>query len=132
VACCHAHQSDSRLWSTHHAPFAGHGGPALTPFLSPTNARGCEPKKQNRKAGDSPVEVSAKITGLTPNTAASYRVLAGFYGPIASPEVGFTTAKIAAPALETKGSGGVGETKVGASSATLYASVNPRGATLST
>jgi hypothetical protein len=47
-------------------------------------------------SGDSPVEVSAKITGLTPNTAASYRVLAGFYGPIASPEVGFTTAKIAA------------------------------------
>jgi hypothetical protein len=59
-------------------------------------------------------------------------VLAGFYGPIDSSEVGFTTAKIAAPALETKGSGGVGETKVGASSATLYASVNPRGATLST
>jgi trimeric autotransporter adhesin len=93
--------------------------------------RGCDPKKQNRKAGDSPVEVSAKITGLTPNTAASYRVLAGFYGPTDSSEVGFTTAKIAAPAVETKGSGSVGETKVGASSATLYASVNPRGATVS-
>ena len=78
-------------------------------------------------SGDSPVEVSAKVTGLTPNTAASYRVQAGFYSPIASTEVGFTTAKVAAPAVETKGTGGVG-----ASSATLYASVNPRGGTVST
>jgi len=78
-------------------------------------------------SGGSPVEVSAKITGLEPNTAASYRVLAGFYGPISSSEVGFTTAKVAAPAVETKGSG-----SVGASSATLYASVNPRGGSVST
>jgi len=78
-------------------------------------------------SGGSPVEVSAKITGLSPNTAASYRVLAGFYSLIASTEVGFTTAKVAAPAVETKGSG-----SVGASSATLYASVNPRGASVST
>jgi hypothetical protein len=78
-------------------------------------------------SGGSPVEVSAKITGLTPNTAASYRVLAGFYGLLASTEVGFTTAKVAAPAVETKGSG-----SVGSSSATVYASVNPRGASVST
>jgi len=77
-------------------------------------------------SGDSPVEVSAKVTGLTPNTAVSYRVLAGFYGLLASPEIGFTTAKVAAPAVETKGAGGVGT-----SSATLYASVNPRGGSVS-
>jgi len=41
--------------------------------------------------------------------------------------LGFTTAKVAAPAVETKGAGGVGS-----SSATLYASVNPRGGNVST
>ena len=82
---------------------------------------------RRNESNDSPVEVSAKITGLAPNTAASYRVLGGFYGPISSTEVGFTTAKVAAPAVETKGSGGVGS-----NSATLYASVNPRGASVST
>ena len=78
------------------------------------------------RIGRQPVEVSAKITGLAPNTAASYRVLSGFYGPISSTEIGFTTAKVAAPAVETKGAGGVGS-----SSVTLYASVNPRGGSVS-
>jgi len=85
------------------------------------------PCKKLPGSGGSPVEVSAKLTGLAPNTAASYRVLAGFYGLIASPEIGFTTAKVAAPAVETKGSG-----SIGTSSATLYASVNPRGGNVST
>jgi hypothetical protein len=77
-------------------------------------------------SGDNPVEVSAKVSGLTPSTAASYRVRAGFYGLFSSTEAAFQTAKIAAPAVETKGYGGVG-----ASSATVYASVNPRGGAIS-
>ena len=51
----------------------------------------------------------------------------GSSAPTTSADADFTTAKIAAPAVETKGSGGVG-----ASSATLYASVNPRGGSVST
>jgi phosphodiesterase/alkaline phosphatase D-like protein len=100
--------------------------PKKTHTQHTTQVQRNSPCKKLPGSGDSPVEVSAKITGLTPNTAASYRVLAGFYGLIASPEVGFTTAKVAAPAVETKGTG-----SVGASSATLYASVNPRGGTVS-
>jgi hypothetical protein len=86
-----------------------------------------QPKKQNRKAGDSPVEVSAKLTGLTPSTGYHFRVVTkNSKGTQQGPDIAFTTLRIAAPSVETKGSG-----SVGASSATLYASVNPRGATVS-
>jgi hypothetical protein len=43
------------------------------------------------------------------------------------PDIVFRTLPVVAPSVETKGSGGVG-----ASSATLYASVNPRGGSVST
>jgi hypothetical protein len=79
-------------------------------------------------SGSSPVEVSAKITALTPNTEYHFRVVtknAG--GTIEGPDVTFKTLKVAAPAVETKAASAVGQT-----TATLNASVNPRGAPLST
>ena len=48
-------------------------------------------------------------------------------GTVDGPDVTFRTLPVTAPSVETKGSGGVGT-----SSATLYASVNPRGGTVST
>ena len=79
-------------------------------------------------SGTSPVEVSAKITALTPNTEYHFRVVtknAG--GTIEGPDVTFKTLKAAAPAVETKAASAVGQT-----TATLNASVNPRGGALST
>jgi phosphodiesterase/alkaline phosphatase D-like protein len=79
-------------------------------------------------SGTSPVEVSAKITALTPNTAYHFRVVtknAG--GTVEGPDVTFKTLKVAAPSVETKAASAVGQT-----TATLNASVNPRGAPLST
>jgi hypothetical protein len=43
------------------------------------------------------------------------------------PDIAFTTLKVTAPSVETKGAGGVGET-----AATVFASVNPRGGSVST
>ena len=79
-------------------------------------------------SGSSPVAVSAKITGLTPSTGYHFRVVTkSSSSTVDGPDVTFRTLPITAPSVETKGSGGVGT-----SSATLYASVNPRGGTLST
>jgi subtilase family serine protease len=79
-------------------------------------------------SGSSPVEVSAKIAGLTPNTEYHFRVVTtSSGGTIEGPDVTFKTLKVAAPSVETKAATGVGET-----AATLNASVNPRGEALST
>jgi subtilase family serine protease len=51
----------------------------------------------------------------------------GVSGTVEGPDVTFKTLKVAAPAVETKAASAVGQT-----SATLNASVNPRGAPLST
>jgi subtilase family serine protease len=78
-------------------------------------------------SGSSPVEVSAKITGLTPNTEYHFRIVTkSSGGTVEGPDVTFKTLKVAAPSVETKAASGVGET-----SATLNASVNPRGEALS-
>ncbi len=77
--------------------------------------------------GESPVAVSAKVAGLTPNTEYHFRIVtknAG--GTIEGSDVTFHTLRVAAPSVETKAASGVGET-----SATLNASVNPRGGALS-
>lgn len=86
------------------------------------------PCKSLPGSGTSPVEVSAKVAGLTPNTEYHFRVLtknAG--GTIEGPDVTFKTLKVAAPSVETKAASAVEQT-----SATLNASVNPRGGPLST
>jgi hypothetical protein len=78
-------------------------------------------------SGLSPVEVSAKLAGLTPNIEYHFRVVtknAG--GTVEGPDVTFKTLKVAAPAVETKAASAVGQT-----TATLNASVNPRGGALS-
>ena len=78
-------------------------------------------------SGTSPVVVSAKVTGLTPSTEYHFRLVtksAG--GTVEGPDVVFRTQKVTAPSVETKTATGVGET-----SATLNASVNPRGGALS-
>ena len=78
-------------------------------------------------SGESPVAVSANITGLTPNTEYHFRIVtknAG--GTVEGPDVTFKTLKVAAPAVETKAASAVGQT-----TATLNASINPRGAALS-
>jgi subtilase family serine protease len=78
-------------------------------------------------SGTSPVAVSAKLTGLTPNTEYHFRIAtlsAG--GTLEGPDVTFRTPKVAAPSVETKAASAVEET-----SATLNASVNPRGEALS-
>ena len=78
-------------------------------------------------SGDSPVAVSANVVGLAPNTGYHFRVLTkSSSGTIDGPDVTFRTLSVTAPSVETKGAGSVGE-----KSATLYASVNPRGATVS-
>ena len=78
-------------------------------------------------SGESPVAVSAKVAGLTPNTEYHFRIAtksAG--GTIEGPDVTFKTLKVAAPSVETKAASEVQET-----AATLNASVNPRGGPLS-
>jgi hypothetical protein len=78
-------------------------------------------------SGSSPVEVSTKVTGLTPNTEYHFRVVTkSTAGTIDGPDVTFKTLKVAAPSVETKAASAVGET-----SATLNASINPRGGALS-
>ncbi len=79
-------------------------------------------------SGTSPVAVSANIAGLAPSTGYHFRVVTkSSSGTIDGPDVTFRTLSVTAPSVETKGSGGVG-----ASSATVYASVNPRGGSVST
>jgi hypothetical protein len=85
------------------------------------------PCKKLPGSGDVPVQVSTSASGLSPNTTYHYRVLSkSSTGTFEGPDIFFTTLKITAPSVETKGSG-----SVGASSATLNASVNPRGGTVS-
>ncbi len=86
------------------------------------------PCKSLPGSGTSPVAVSANVTALTPNTGYHIRVVTlSSGGTIEGPDVTFKTLKVAAPSVETKAASGVGET-----SATLNASVNPRGGSLST
>lgn len=77
-------------------------------------------------SGDAPVLVSAPAGGLAPNTEYHFRVsTTNGKGTLKGPDIVFRTLSPTAPSVETKGSGGVG-----ANSATLYASVNPRGASV--
>jgi subtilase family serine protease len=77
-------------------------------------------------SGTSPVAVSAKVTGLTPNTEYHFRVVTkSSGGTVEGVDVTFKTLKVAAPSVETKAASAIGET-----SATLNASVNPRGEAL--
>lgn len=85
------------------------------------------PCKSLPGSGTSPVEVSAKLTGLTPGTEYHFRVVTkSAAGTIDGPDVTLETLKVAAPSVETKAASPVGQT-----SATLNASVNPRGGALS-
>jgi hypothetical protein len=85
------------------------------------------PCKKLPGSGDVPVQVSTSASGLAPNTTYHYRVLSkSSKGTFEGPDIFFTTLRVTAPSVETKGSGSVGE-----KSATLYASVNPRGGTVS-
>jgi hypothetical protein len=79
-------------------------------------------------SGEKPVLVSAAVTGLLPNTEYHFRVLTtNGKGTLRGPDIVFRTLSPTAPSVETKGSAGVGE-----KSATVYASVNPRGGSVST
>jgi subtilase family serine protease len=85
------------------------------------------PCKSLPGSGTSPVAVSANVTALTPNTEYHFRVVTlSSGGTTAGVDVTFKTLKVAAPSVETKAATGAGET-----SATLNASVNPRGDALS-
>jgi hypothetical protein len=86
------------------------------------------PCKKLPGSGDVPVQVSTSASGLQPNTTYHYRVVSkSSNGTFEGPDIFFTTLSIVAPSVETKGTSGVG-----ASSATLYASVDPRGGSVST
>jgi hypothetical protein len=79
-------------------------------------------------SGTSPVAVSANVAGLSPNSEYHFRVVTkSSAGTVDGPDIAFRTLPVAAPAVETKGTTGVS-----ASAATLDASVNPRGGSLST
>jgi hypothetical protein len=79
-------------------------------------------------SGEKPVLVSAALTGLAPNTEYHFRIsTTNGKGTLQGPDIEFRTLSIVAPSVETKGAAGVS-----ASSATLYASVNPRGGPVST
>jgi hypothetical protein len=79
-------------------------------------------------SGSTPVGVSAKISGLTPNTEYHFRVVTKSSGGIdEGPDISFRTLKLVAPSVETKPATEVGQTK-----AILNASVNPRGGNVST
>jgi hypothetical protein len=78
-------------------------------------------------SSESPVAVSAKLAGLTPSTEYHFRVVTkSAAGTVAGPDVTFKTLRVATPSVETQAASAVGET-----SATLNASVNPRGGALS-
>jgi hypothetical protein len=73
------------------------------------------------------VLVTVAASGLAPNTTYHFRVVTkNSKGTLQGPDISFTTERVTAPSVETKGAGSVGE-----KSATLNASVNPRGATVS-
>jgi hypothetical protein len=77
-------------------------------------------------SGESPVAVSAKVTGLTPSTEYHFRIVTkSSGGTVEGPDVTFKTLKVIAPSVETKPATEVEQTK-----ATLNASINPRGAPL--
>jgi hypothetical protein len=77
--------------------------------------------------GSSPVAVSVKVAGLAPSTEYHFRVAtSSSAGTVDGPDIAFRTLSVAAPSVETKGTAGIE-----VSSATLYASVNPRGGPLS-
>ena len=79
-------------------------------------------------SGDLPVQVSAVVTGLAPNTTYHFRVVTkNGKGTQQGPDIFFTTLRVTAPSVETKGAGSIGET-----TATVFASVNPRGGNVST
>jgi hypothetical protein len=79
-------------------------------------------------AGEKPVQVSTSASGLTPNTEYHFRVVTtNGKGTFQGPDIMFHTLPVTAPSVETKGSSGVS-----ASAATLFASVNPRGGSVST
>ncbi len=79
-------------------------------------------------SGDVPVLASAAVTGLSPSTEYHFRIsTTNGKGTLQGPDIVFRTANVTAPSVETKGTTGVG-----ASAATLFASVNPRGSSVST
>jgi subtilase family serine protease len=85
------------------------------------------PCKSLPGSGTTPVEVSAKLSALTPNTEYHFRIVTSSAGgTIEGPDVTFKTLEVAAPSVETKAASEVRET-----AATLNASVNPRGGPLS-
>jgi hypothetical protein len=85
------------------------------------------PCKSLPGSGSSPVALSAKISGLEPNTEYHFRVVTlNANGTIEGPDVTFKTPAVAPPSVETKPASVVEQ-----SSATLNASVNPRGGVLS-
>jgi len=85
------------------------------------------PCKSLPGSGTSPVAVSANVTALTPNTEYHFRVVTkSSGGTVEGVDVTFKTLKVAASSVETKAASAIGET-----SATLNASVNPRGEALS-
>ena len=79
-------------------------------------------------SGEKPVLASAAVTGLSPNTEYHFRVsTTNGKGTLQGPDIVLRTANVTAPSVETKGTTGVS-----ASAATLFASVNPRGSSVST
>jgi hypothetical protein len=79
-------------------------------------------------SGEKPVLVTVGASGLTPNTEYHFRVVTkNGKGTLQGPDIVFRTLSVTAPSVETKGAGSIGET-----AATVYASVNPRGGTVST
>jgi hypothetical protein len=81
-----------------------------------------------RGSGEKPVLVTVGASGLTPNTEYHFRVVTkNGKGTLQGPDIVFRTLSVTAPSVETKGAGSIGET-----AATVYASVNPRGGTVST
>lgn len=78
-------------------------------------------------SGSSPVAVSAKISGLEPNSEYHFRITtSSASGRFEGPDVTFKTLGVAAPSVETKPASAVEQ-----SSVRLNASINPRGGALS-
>jgi hypothetical protein len=78
-------------------------------------------------SGEKPILASASISGLSPSTTYNFRLVTkNGNGTLDGPNITFNTLGVTVPSVETKGSGGVGS-----GSATVYASVNPRGGAIS-
>jgi phosphodiesterase/alkaline phosphatase D-like protein len=85
------------------------------------------PCKKLPGSGEKPVLVTVAASGLAPNTTYHFRVVTkNPKGTLQGPDISFTTERVTAPSVETKGTSSVGE-----KSATLNASVNPRGGSVS-